>query len=141
TTSRVTAESIAIGGETEAVAPAGGAAAASLATTREMGWISIAVTDTGGGIPTELHDQIFEPFFTTKEAGQGTGLGLAMVYGLMKQSGGHIKIDSEEGHGTTFKLYLPRSSESVVPTEQPVAAAEGGDETILVVEDDALVRQ
>jgi CheY-like chemotaxis protein len=64
-----------------------------------------------------------------------------MVYGFVKQSGGHIKIDSEEVHGTTIKLYLPRSSESVVPIERPVAAAEGGEETILVVEDDALVRQ
>ena len=104
-------------------------------------YVMISVTDTGVGIPADIHDMVFEPFFTTKEVGQGTGLGLSMVYGFVKQSGGHIKIYSEEGHGTTFKLYLPRSSESVVPIERPVAAAEGGEETILVVEDDALVRQ
>jgi CheY-like chemotaxis protein len=104
-------------------------------------YVMISVTDTGVGIPADIRDMVFEPFFTTKEVGQGTGLGLSMVYGFVKQSGGHIKIYSEEGHGTTFKLYLPRSSESVVPIERPVAAAEGGEETILVVEDDALVRQ
>jgi PAS domain S-box-containing protein len=104
-------------------------------------YVMIAVTDTGAGIPADIRDLVFEPFFTTKEVGQGTGLGLSMVYGFVKQSGGHIKIDSEEGHGTTFKLYLPRSSESVVQAERPVAAAEGGEETILVVEDDALVRK
>ena len=108
---------------------------------RPRPYVMIAVTDTGVGIPADIRDRVFEPFFTTKEVGQGTGLGLSMVYGFVKQSGGHIKIDSEEGHGTTFKLYLPRSSESVVPIERPVAAAEGGEETILVVEDDALVRQ
>jgi PAS domain S-box-containing protein len=119
---------------------------ASLATShveelRPRPYVMIAVTDTGVGIPADIRDQVFEPFFTTKEVGQGTGLGLSMVYGFVKQSGGHIKIDSDEGHGTTFKLYLPRSRESVVPIERPVAAAEGGEETILVVEDDALVRQ
>lgn len=109
---------------------------------RPRPYVMIAVTDTGVGIPADIRDRVFEPFFTTKEVGQGTGLGLSMVYGFVKQSGGHIKIDSEEGHGTAFKLYLPRSSESVAPIERPVAAAaEGGEETILVVEDDALVRQ
>ncbi len=109
---------------------------------RPRPYVMIAVTDTGVGIPADIRDRVFEPFFTTKDVGQGTGLGLSMVYGFVKQSGGHIKIDSEEGHGTTFKLYLPRSSsESVAPIERPVAAAEGGEETILVVEDDALVRQ
>ena len=108
---------------------------------RPRPYVMIAVTDTGVGIPADIRDRVFEPFFTTKEVGQGTGLGLSMVYGFVKQSGGHIKIDSEEGHGTTFKLYLPRSSESVASIERPVAAAEGGEETILVVEDDALVRQ
>ena len=108
---------------------------------RPRPYVMIAVTDTEVGIPADIRDRVFEPFFTTKEVGQGTGLGLSMVYGFVKQSGGHIKIDSEEGHGTTFKLYLPRSSKSVAPIERPVAAAEGGEETILVVEDDALVRQ
>ena len=104
-------------------------------------YVMIAVTDTGVGIPAVIRDRVFEPFFTTKDVGQGTGLGLSMVYGFVKQSGGHIKIDSKEGHGTTVKLYLPRSSESVAPIERPVTAAEGGEETILVVEDDALVRR
>ncbi len=104
-------------------------------------YVMIAVTDTGVGIPAVIRDRVFEPFFTTKDVGQGTGLGLSMVYGFVKQSGGHIKIDSKEGHGTTFQLYLPRSSESVAPIERPVTAAEGGEETILVVEDDALVRR
>jgi len=109
---------------------------------RPRPYVMIAVTDTGVGIPADIRDSVFEPFFTTKDVGQGTGLGLSMVYGFVKQSGGHIKIDSEEGHGTTFKLYLPRSSsESVAPIERLLAAAEGGEETILVVEDDALVRQ
>jgi len=104
-------------------------------------YVMIAVTDTGVGIAEDVREMVFEPFFTTKEFGQGTGLGLSMVYGFVKQSGGHIKIYSEEGHGTTFKLYLPRSSESLVRIERPLAVAESGDETILVVEDDALVRQ
>jgi PAS domain S-box-containing protein len=108
---------------------------------RPGSYVMIAVTDTGSGIPADIRDMVFEPFFTTKEVGQGTGLGLSMVYGFVKQSGGHIKVYSEEGHGTTFKLYLPRSSEAVVRAERPVAAAETGDETILAVEDDALVRK
>src|SRR5260370_41399844 len=104
-------------------------------------YVVLTVTDTGTGMQQEVIERAFEPFFTTKDVGQGTGLGLSMVYGFIKQSGGHIKIDSEEGHGTTFKLYLPRSSESVAPIERPVVAAEGGEETILVVADAALVRQ
>jgi PAS domain S-box-containing protein len=106
-------------------------------------YVMIAVSDTGSGIPPELIDRVFDPFFTTKEVGKGTGLGLSMVFGFVKQSGGHIKIYSEEGHGTSVKIYLPRSS-GVQETEFEAlqnAPITGGDEKILIVEDDALVRQ
>src|SRR5665213_2431836 len=105
-------------------------------------YVLIAVSDTGAGIPEAIRDKVFEPFFTTKEVGKGTGLGLSMVYGFVKQSGGHIKIYSEEGHGTAFKLYLPKAgaqSEQIAETAL-VSQIEGGTETILIVEDDALVR-
>ena len=102
----------------------------------------IAVSDTGHGIPAAIRDKVFEPFFTTKDVGKGTGLGLSMVYGFIKQSGGHIKIYSEEGHGTTIKLYLPRAGEQAdwLAEILPPKTVEGGRETILLVEDDRLVR-
>jgi PAS domain S-box-containing protein len=104
-------------------------------------YVMIAVSDTGSGMPPEVLRQAFEPFFSTKAEGKGTGLGLSMVYGLVKQSGGHIKIYSEVGEGTTIKLYLPRSREAedayVALDVQPVV---GGTETVLVVEDDDAVR-
>jgi PAS domain S-box-containing protein len=106
-------------------------------------YVLIAISDTGSGISPELLDKVFEPFFTTKELGRGTGLGLSMVYGFVKQSGGHIKVYSEVGHGTTIRLYLPRSVESSQGIGEAAAAeaVEGGSELILVVEDDALVRK
>jgi len=103
-------------------------------------YVMIAVSDTGTGIPAELRDKVFEPFFTTKAAGHGTGLGLSMVYGFVKQSNGHIKLYSEEGHGTTIKLYLPRA-DAEIDSDQAAMSSEGGSETILLVEDDELVRK
>lgn len=104
-------------------------------------YVMVAVSDTGRGIPAAIRDKVFEPFFTTKGPGKGTGLGLGMVYGFVKQSNGHIKIYSEEGQGTTIRLYLPQAGETDETLEiTPAAAIEGGQETILIVEDDALVR-
>jgi len=104
-------------------------------------YVMLAVSDTGTGIPKTLQEKVFEPFFTTKDVGRGTGLGLSMVYGFVKQSGGHIKIYSEEGQGTTIKLYLPPSLGQAEEREQVLASElVGGSEAILVVEDDDLVR-
>jgi PAS domain S-box-containing protein len=112
------------------------------ADTRPGTYVMVAVSDNGSGISASIIDKVFEPFFTTKALGRGTGLGLSMVYGFVKQSEGHIKIYSEEGQGTTIKIYLPRATgqaeQPAVAT--PAAPIRGGDETILVVEDDALVR-
>jgi signal transduction histidine kinase len=105
-------------------------------------YVVVAVTDTGTGIPKELIEQVFEPFFSTKPEGKGTGLGLSMVHGLVKQSGGHLKIYSEVGEGTTIKLYLPRVlQDEDVLTDISAAPVLGGSETILVVEDDDGVRE
>jgi len=106
-------------------------------------YVMVAVTDTGSGMTAEVLDQVFEPFFTTKPVGLGTGLGLSQVHGFVKQSGGHVAIYSEPGHGTTVKLYLPRSTEAV-----EVAAPEPGrragntrrELSVLVVDDEAGVR-
>ena len=110
-------------------------------------YVLLSVTDTGTGIPPELLQRAFEPFFTTKPAGQGSGLGLAMVHGFIKQSGGHVRIYSEVGQGTTVKLYLPRHvEEEMASTPPPRAAAvsedapRGAQETILLVEDNDGVR-
>jgi PAS domain S-box-containing protein len=105
-------------------------------------YVMIAVSDNGSGIAPDIIDKVFEPFFTTKVLGKGTGLGLSMVYGFVKQSGGHIKIYSEVGHGTTIKMYLPRATEAAQQAPDTAAAEpiDGGYETVLIVEDDALVR-
>jgi len=104
-------------------------------------YVMLAVSDTGSGMSKEVQDKVFEPFFTTKEVGKGSGLGLSMVYGFVKQSGGHIRIYSEEGHGTTIKMYLPPGKTAAAVGEGVTPSTiEGGHETILVVEDDRLVR-
>lgn len=102
----------------------------------------ISVTDTGTGMSPEALSHAFEPFFTTKELVRGTGLGLSQVYGFVKQSGGHVKIYSEVGQGTTIKIYLPRyHGNAAVESEPDVTIADGDTtETILVVEDDADLR-
>ncbi|HEY0911111.1 MAG TPA: CHASE3 domain-containing protein, partial [Bradyrhizobium sp.] len=110
------------------------------ADVRPGPYVMLAVSDTGTGMAAEIRDKVFEPFFTTKEVGKGSGLGLSMVYGFVKQSGGHIKIYSEAGHGTTIRLYLPPAQGSVEATPTASLPIDGGHETILVVEDDALVR-
>ncbi|MDJ0611954.1 MAG: PAS domain S-box protein [Kiloniellales bacterium] len=107
-------------------------------------YVQVAVTDNGVGIPADVIERVFDPFFTTKEVGRGSGLGLSMVYGFAKQSGGHASIDSEQGRGTTIKLYLPRDygSESAAEDEEMSelpSAARG--EVVLVVEDDADLRR
>jgi signal transduction histidine kinase/CheY-like chemotaxis protein len=106
-------------------------------------YVMIAVSDSGQGIPASLLEKVFEPFYTTKGVGKGSGLGLSMVYGFVKQSNGHIRIYSEEGFGTTVKLYLPQAAgiADTLPAEAGTSELERGDESILIVEDDALVRE
>jgi signal transduction histidine kinase/CheY-like chemotaxis protein len=105
-------------------------------------YVLIGVTDTGPGMPPEVQERAFDPFFTTKEPGQGTGLGLSQVYGFVKQSGGHVKIYSEVGEGTTIKIYLPRSTRGVDTSTEATSTIVGskGNETVMVVEDDPDVR-
>jgi PAS domain S-box-containing protein len=106
-------------------------------------YVSVVVTDSGTGMPPEVVERVFEPFFTTKEVGRGTGLGLSMVYGFVKQSRGHVKIYSEVGHGTCIRLYLPRAESAGADVSEAVARSPAnprGNETILVVEDSATVR-
>ena len=107
-------------------------------------YILVAITDTGCGMSPEVIAKAFDPFFTTKEVGQGTGLGLSQVYGFVKQSGGHVKIYSEPGEGTSVKVYLPRHTQEdgVASEKQDVRTIKGEyDEVVLVVEDEPLVRQ
>jgi len=104
-------------------------------------YVMVAVIDSGHGIPAGILEHVFEPFFTTKDVGKGSGLGLSMVYGFVKQSNGHIRIESEEGRGTTVRIYLPQAVGVAEPVELPgTPSIEGDRETILVVEDDHLVR-
>jgi PAS domain S-box-containing protein len=106
-------------------------------------YVLMIVSDTGHGMPESVRARVFEPFFTTKPDGRGTGLGLSMVYGFIKQSGGHIEVYTEEGHGTSIKLYLPRATHAGAAHPPPQAAASAaprGSETVLVVEDNADLR-
>ncbi|MDA0815598.1 MAG: ATP-binding protein [Chloroflexi bacterium] len=105
-------------------------------------YVMLAVSDTGVGMSSDVRGRVFEPFFTTKPVGRGNGLGLSMVYGFVKQSGGHVKVYSEVGEGTTIKIYLPRASgravEAVATPERSARGITG--EHVLVVEEDDLVR-
>ena len=105
--------------------------------------VLLTVTDTGTGMPQEVLERVFEPFFTTKPQGRGTGLGLSMIYGFVRQSGGHILIESSEGNGTSVFIYLPRALAKVLPGPTPPhrEVSLGRGETVLVVEDDEAVRQ
>ncbi|HEY5801913.1 MAG TPA: ATP-binding protein, partial [Burkholderiaceae bacterium] len=104
-------------------------------------YVKIAVCDTGSGMADDVMQRAFEPFFTTKPVGEGTGLGLSMAYGFVKQSGGHIELHSRVGHGTTVKIYLPRVEQDAGQLRQlGGGAVTGGSETVLVVEDEPEVR-
>ena len=122
----------------------GAAEAAILREAKPGEYVTLYVADTGSGMPLEVIAQAFDPFFTTKPTGQGTGLGLSMIYGLVQQSGGHIQIASEVGQGTTVRLFLPRHDgpeESVRKALEPAAALRAAvHETVLVVDDEPAVR-
>jgi PAS domain S-box-containing protein len=105
-------------------------------------FVRLVVQDSGSGMSPEIQARLFEPFFTTKPVGKGTGLGLATVYGIVKQSGGHIRVESEPGHGSRFEVWLPRTPERPTPRPTAVPASkEPGTETVLLVEDDPRIRR
>ena len=114
------------------------------AEARPGAFVRLQVADTGCGMDPITLTRIFEPFFTTKEVGKGTGLGLATVYGIIKQHEGWVEVESEVGKGTTFSVFLPVAKKSVAPTTAPapaLAAPQGGKETVLVVEDEKVLRE
>jgi signal transduction histidine kinase/CheY-like chemotaxis protein len=115
---------------------------ANYAETVPGAYVVLTVSDTGCGMDRQTLEHVFEPFFTTKSVGEGTGLGLATVYGITKQSNGHLSVDSEPGQGTTFRIYLPRAAEDSpgMEREPPEATTPGGNETILLVEDEKSIR-
>ena len=106
-------------------------------------YVKLSVSDSGTGMAPEIVERVFEPFFTTKDVGRGSGLGLSMVYGFAKQSGGHVVVNSEEGKGTTVELFPPKAAGAVESVEGPMAveAPPGRDEVILVIEDEEAVRE
>jgi CheY-like chemotaxis protein len=104
--------------------------------------VLLSITDTGYGIAKETMDRIFEPFYTTKGVGEGTGLGLAMVYGIVKNHGGYVMCSSEPGAGATFEIYLPAIEKMVEPIDDEVIEPpQGGGETILLVDDEDFIRE
>ena len=106
--------------------------------------MKLVVSDNGKGMPDDVIARAFDPFFTTKEVGEGTGLGLSMVYGVINQSGGHIELESKVGEGTRVTMYLPRADDEAAQLVQAPDRAEpvtGGNETILVTEDDEPMRK
>jgi PAS domain S-box-containing protein len=108
----------------------------------DHGYVELSVSDTGIGIPKEIQEKLFEPFFTTKELGKGTGLGLSTVYGIVQQSGGYIRVESEPGQGATFRIYLPRCLEEVPSGETPAGKLPQAEQSlVLVVEDEAALRE
>ena len=130
----------------ELTAPAVGGAHDGQHVTPPGRYVCLTVSDSGSGMDRETASRIFEPFFTTKGVGRGTGLGLAMVYGIVQQAGGTIEEDTEIGHGTTFYVYLPQTAEGAKPKpaapgpERAPAASRGGSETVLLAEDDLQLR-
>jgi CheY-like chemotaxis protein len=104
------------------------------------GYVLLSIKDTGLGMSAEIRERLFEPFFTTKKEGGGTGLGLALVYSIVKQHQGFVKVSSEPNWGTEFKIYLPGCPGTEAPSSSPICQMKGGSETVLMVDDDEVIR-